>query len=268
MDILNKIVAYKREELKEKKELTPIKKLEKSPYFTAKPISLSKYILREDKDGVIAEFKRRSPSKPAINLYAQIEKVSIGYMQAGASAISVLTDHHFFGGSEEDLITARKYNFCPILRKDFIFDEYQVLEARSIGADAILLIAEILDKDQLNDLAKLASQLGMEVLMELHHIDQLHKLNEFINVLGVNNRNLETFQADPEHSVNLFSSLPEGIVKISESGLNNIQSMIRLTNIGYDGFLIGEKFMSSPDPVKACERFIKEFRMEKQNVLA
>lgn len=266
MDILKKIVTYKRKELKDKMELTPVKKLEKSPYFTAQPISLSKYILRQDKDGIIAEFKRRSPSKPSINPYAQIERISIGYMQAGASAISVLTDHHFFGGSENDLITARKYNFCPILRKDFIFDEYQVIEARSIGADAILLIAEILESNQLKSLAALASNLGMEVLMEIHDIDQLNKLNEYVTLLGVNNRNLETFQTDPEQSIRLYPSLPKDIVKISESGLNDMHVMLKLSEIGYDGFLIGEKFMSSPDPVKACERFIKDYRLEKQKI--
>ena len=156
MHILDKIVAHKKKEVERKKELFPKALLEQSIYYNSRPVSMSEYIRRSDKSGIIAEFKRRSPSKPEINLYADVEKVTLGYMQAGASALSILTDEHFFGGSSEDLKTARKFNFCPILRKDFIIDPYQIDEARSIGADAILLIAEILTLDEVKLLAKYA----------------------------------------------------------------------------------------------------------------
>ncbi|HHL57901.1 MAG TPA: indole-3-glycerol-phosphate synthase, partial [Bacteroidetes bacterium] len=156
MNILDEIVAYKRKEINERKELYPVKLLEKSVYFSSPTVSLKKYLSREDKCGIIAEFKRQSPSKGNINLYADVEEISIGYMRAGASALSVLTDTHFFGGSNDDLKTARKFNFCPILRKEFIIDEYQLYEARSIGADAILLIAEVLSEREVNYLSGIA----------------------------------------------------------------------------------------------------------------
>ena len=164
MNILDQIVAYKKQEVAERKELYPIKLLENSLYFSSPTVSLKKYLAREDKSGIIAEFKRKSPSKGIINAYADVEETSIGYMRAGASALSVLTDSHFFGGSGEDLKTARKFNFCPILRKDFTIDAYQVYEARSMGADAILLIAEILSEKEVKQLAELAKSLEMEVV--------------------------------------------------------------------------------------------------------
>ncbi|RME97053.1 MAG: indole-3-glycerol-phosphate synthase, partial [Bacteroidetes bacterium] len=184
MNILDKIIAHKRKEVARRKARIPIKLLEESLFFNTPVVSLSKYLQRPDKSGIIAEFKRKSPSKAAINLYASVEQVSIGYMQAGASALSILTDEHFFGGKNEDLTTARKFNFCPILRKDFIIDEYQIIEARSIGADAVLLIAACLEKEQLHDFAKLARSLGLEVLVELHHARELDKLSSAAQVVG------------------------------------------------------------------------------------
>ena len=168
-NILDQIVAHKREEVAKRKEIYPVKLLEQSIYFNTPTVSLSKYLRRPDKLGIIAEFKRRSPSKGDINPYASVEEVSIGYMQAGASALSVLTDTHFFGGKNEDLTEARKFNYCPILRKDFVIDEYQIIEARSIGADAILLIAACLEKAEIKSLAALAQSLGLEVLIEIHN---------------------------------------------------------------------------------------------------
>ncbi|MEL6987546.1 MAG: indole-3-glycerol phosphate synthase TrpC, partial [Bacteroidota bacterium] len=206
MEILEKIVAHKKEEVKQRKALKPSALLEKSIFFESNCVSLSTYIKRNDKSGIIAEFKRRSPSRPEINLYADVEKVSIAYMQAGASALSVLTDEHFFGGKNEDLSIARKFNYCPILRKDFVIDEYQILEAKSIGADAILLISECLEKGQLKDLASFAKSLGLEVLMELHSSDQLEKLNDSIDIIGVNNRDLKTFETSIQHSLDLVES--------------------------------------------------------------
>ena len=194
MDILEKIIANKRQEVAERKSLIPEKLLERSIFYETTPLSLKKYLLRADKSGIIAEIKRKSPSKGVINPYVSVERTSIGYMQSGASALSVLTDKEFFGGSNEDLTTARKFNFCPILRKDFIIDEYQVVEAKSIGADAILLIAAVLEKDELKRLGKKAHELGLEVLLEVHNEEELSAINEHVDVLGVNNRNLKTFE--------------------------------------------------------------------------
>ncbi len=256
MHILDKIVAHKRIEIERSKELFPKALLEQSLFYTSTPVSLSEYITRKDKSGIIAEFKRRSPSKPEINLYADVEAVTLGYMQAGASALSVLTDEHFFGGSQEDLKTARKFNFCPILRKDFIIDSYQIDEARSIGADAILLIAEILTKEEVRTLAGYAHELNLEVLMELHSESQLEKICDDIDLIGVNNRDLTTFTTDIAFSVNLYNQLPADKVKISESGIKNLEDILMLKSVGYDGFLIGEQFMLHADPGKACKSLI------------
>lgn len=258
MNILDEIVNHKKKEVAERKELYPVSLLEKSTFFNSPTVSMSRYINREDKSGIIAEFKRKSPSKPAINLYADVEEVSVSYMQAGASALSVLTDNHFFGGKSEDLTIARRYNFCPILRKDFIIDEYQILEARSIGADAILLISEILTKDEVKSLTKLAQSLDLEVLMEIHSEIQLDKYEGNINLIGVNNRNLDTFVTDIQSSKDLYDKLPDEVTKISESGIHNIEAVHELKSIGYDGFLIGERFMATANPGDACQSFIQQ----------
>ncbi len=258
MDILEKIMAYKRKEVAERKSLFPTKLLEQSIYFEAPAVSLRKYLLREDKSGIIAEFKRRSPSKGDINPYASVEQVSIGYMQAGASALSVLTDSHFFGGKSEDLTEARNFNFCPILRKDFVLDEYQLLEAKSIGADAVLLIAECLEAAELAQLARQAKKLGLEVLMEVHSREQLDKFVPEVDAIGVNNRNLKTFEVDIAHSLEMADALPGAAVPVSESGLNDPQAVVALQQAGYKGFLIGEHFMKQADPGKACQEFIRE----------
>lgn len=257
MDILEKIVAHKQKEVAERKDLYPVKLLEQRLYFPTPTVSLSHYLLREDKSGIIAEFKRHSPSKGDINPYAKVEEVTIGYMQAGASALSVLTDTTFFKGKNEDLTEARKFNFCPILRKEFIIDEYQIIEAKAIGADAILLIAECLDKATVTQLAAFARSLGLEVLMEVHSADQLDKLTPDINVVGVNNRNLKTFEVSINTSIKLFPVIPDQFVKISESGISEPQNIVELKQHGFQGFLIGEHFMKAANPAKACLQFIK-----------
>lgn len=257
MNILEKIVEHKKNEIAEAKSKYPSALLEQSIYMESPTVSLAEYIRRADKSGIIAEFKRRSPSKPSINLYADVEEVSMGYMQAGASALSILTDKQFFGGSSKDLTTARKFNFCPILRKDFIIDEYQILEARSIGADAILLIAEILTKEQVASLSKFAKSLGLEVLMELHSEAQLIKYCDAVDLVGVNNRDLSTFKTDIAFSKTLIKKLPTGVVKVSESGISTAAALQELKAVGYEGFLIGERFMASPSPAEACMDFIK-----------
>ncbi len=258
MNILEKIIAHKQEEVQNRKNLYPIKLLEKSIYYETPVVSMTKYLHRSDKSGIIAEFKRRSPSKGAINPYATVEQVSIGYMQAGASGLSVLTDEHFFGGKSTDLTEARKYNFCPILRKDFIIDEYQIVEAKSIGADTILLIAECLEKDRLQQLAKTAQNLGLEVLMEVHSEAQLDKLCNEVNIVGVNNRNLEDFTVSLDTSLGLADKIPGEFTKISESGISDPNAIITLKEAGFKGFLIGETFMKTPNPAKTCLQFIQQ----------
>jgi len=263
MNILEKITKHKIKEVSERKDLFPVKLLEKSVYFNSPTISLKEYLLRPDKSGIIAEFKRKSPSKGYINKYANPEKVSIEYMQAGASALSVLTDNEFFGGTCVDLKTIRKFNYCPILRKDFIIDEYQIIEAKSIGADAILLISAILTENQLVDFEKLANSLNLEVLFEAHNKEELQKIELNNKIIGINNRNLKTFETNIQTSIELAKSIPDNCVKVSESGINNPENIIKLKEHGFKGFLIGEKFMKSANPGTECKNFINKLR--KQN---
>ncbi len=258
MNILDKIIAHKHKEVEERKSLFPEKLLERSIYYGSKTVSLKKYITRDDLSGIIAEIKRKSPSKGVINAHVSVERTSIGYMQAGASALSVLTDEEFFGGKNEDLMTARKYNFCPILRKDFTVDEYQITEAKSIGADAILLIAAALEPKRLKTLAELAKSLGLETLLEVHNEEELNSsLNEHIDLVGVNNRNLKTFEVDINTSLDLASKIPSDFVKVSESGISEPETIVKLKEAGYNGFLMGERFMQSGRPWKSCARFIE-----------
>lgn len=256
MTILEQIVLQKRKEVAESKALYPIKLLERSTYFQATPVSLKKYILREDLFGIIAEFKRRSPSKGMINEFARPEQICLGYMQAGASALSVLTDTTFFGGSKNDLTVARKNNYCPILRKDFIVDEYQVVESRSIGADAILLIVDILTDAEMKGLFSLARSLHMEVMFEVHDKRGVARLPSDAQVVGVNSRNLQDFSVDTGHAISMVEQLPKAAVKVAESGIDTPAIYHTLRKAGYCGFLIGEHFMREASPEKACEQFI------------
>ena len=259
MDILSEIVANKRKEVAANKELYPVKLLEKSTYFEGQPVSIKKYLQRPDKSGVIAEIKRMSPSKGIINAHVSVERTSIGYMQAGASGLSVLTDKEYFGGTSEDLKVARAFNFCPILRKDFMIDEYQIIEAKSLGADVILLIAAVLEKKEIESLGGLAQSLGMEVLLEVHNEDELKRsLTDKVNLVGVNNRDLKTFKTDVQNSINLVDKIPNEFVKVTESGLSNPETVNKLKKLGFDGFLIGETFMQSGRPEKAAKEFIKQ----------
>ncbi|MDX1905780.1 MAG: indole-3-glycerol phosphate synthase TrpC [Bacteroidia bacterium] len=257
MSILDTIIAHKRQEVSRQQELYPVKLLEQSIHMTAPVVSLRQYLLRPDLSGIIAEIKRKSPSQGDINPYISIEKVSIGYMQAGASALSVLTDKHFFGGSAEDLTQARRLNYCPILRKDFIIDEYQLIEARSIGADAVLLIASVLEPARLKTLAAFARSLGLETLLEVHHAAELHpNLHEHISLVGVNNRNLGTFEVSLDTSLSLISQIPNDFIAVAESGISRPEQVIQLYEAGFRGFLMGQQFMQHSEPAKACARFI------------
>lgn len=257
MKYLEKIIAHKSKEIAERKSLYPVKLLEKSVYFPTRPVSMRTYLTRKDKSGVIAEFKRKSPSKGWINQFALPGEITLGYMQSGAAAISVLTDTEFFAGNFKDLSAARDENYCPILQKDFILDEYQIIEAKSIGADCILLIAAILDKEQVNSLAKFAHDLGLEVLLEIHSEEELEKMPEGVSLVGINNRNLDTFDVDLENSEKLLGMLPKDMIKVAESGIHSAKDGARLKSMGFDGMLIGEHFMGTIDPVAACRKFIR-----------
>lgn len=265
MHILDKIIAHKKKEVAERKKLFPTDLLETSIFFKTECVSLVKYLKDKNKSGVIAEFKRRSPSKGDINKYASVEQVTIGYMQAGASALSVLTDTEFFGGKSADLSEARKYNYCPILRKDFIVDEYQIVEAKSIGADAILLIAACLTPDEVRKLSSTAHSLGLQVLMEIHDESELNHFCKNIDVIGVNNRDLKTFKTSVEHSHKLLPLLPNGVAKISESGISDPKDAAGLLLAGYDGLLIGENFMKNSQPELACLEFIEAVERHKNH---
>jgi indole-3-glycerol phosphate synthase len=267
MNILDQIIAHKQTEIAERKEMVPVKQLERSTLFSLPAISMKKFICAPDKTGIIAEFKRKSPSKGMINQSASLKDTTVGYVRAGASALSVLTDNRFFGGSNDDLLNARGFNSCPILRKDFTIDEYQILEAKSIGADAILLIAAVLDPTESKRMTDLAHSLGLEVLMEVHDEDELlNNLDVGADLIGVNNRNLKTFQVSVEVSEKLAPLIPEAIVKVSESGISSPETIIRLKRFGYKGFLVGESFMKEKQPAVAAMDFMAHLgKLEEAN---
>jgi indole-3-glycerol phosphate synthase len=259
MNILDQIIANKKLEVAALKELHPVKSLEKSELLSLQTISLKKSIQDGNTTGIIAEFKRMSPSKGIINASAQVDITTKGYARAGASAISVLTDHKFFGGNNADLVAARQVNSCPILRKDFTIDEYQIIEAKSIGADAILLIAAVLKPGEVHSLTNFAHSLGLEVLLEVHDENELKSnLDTGVDLIGVNNRNLKTFEVSIDTSKWLAEMIPASFVKVSESGISSVEAIVELRQYGYRGFLIGESFMKHVSPEIAATQFIQQ----------
>jgi indole-3-glycerol phosphate synthase len=260
MSILKTIVEHKKKEIASCKQLISLKSLKEMPQFKRLTFGFRESILHPEKTGIIAEFKRKSPSKGIINDQVRVEDVTKGYTRYGASALSVLTDFGFFGGSVDDLQKARVVNQLPILRKDFIIDPYQVYEAKALGADAILLIAAILKKKEAEELALLARDLGMQILMEIHNEHELEMLNESLDIVGVNNRDLKTFEVNLEHSARLSSLIPDHFVKISESGISTPEDIQFLKKYGYRGFLIGENFMKTDDPAIAFANFVKTLK--------
>jgi len=259
MNILDKIIATKRVEVERQKEKINAAELEASPFFGRTCNSLKANLLKSGSSGIIAEFKQKSPSKGEINFKVKVEEVTKDYADAGVAGVSVLTDYEYFGGSLENLVIARKTNpETPILRKDFMIDSYQIYEAKAHGADVILLIAACLEKEQAELLAKKAKQLGMEVLMEVHNAEELEKVNDFLDIVGVNNRDLKTFTMDIETSVRLSKLIPDKFVKISESGIDSAKTIQYLRENGFKGFLIGETFMKTENPGAACKKFIEE----------
>lgn len=259
MNILETIIGQKKIEVAERRRQKPVAMLERSAYFSREPLSLRKFLLDQDKTGIIAEFKRRSPSKGWINANADPAVVTAAYARHGASGLSVLTDENFFGGSLDDLIKARA-NDIPVLRKDFMIDEYQVLEAKAVGADVILLIAANLTPAQVGALASIAGNIGLEVLLEIHNEEELCHICDEVDIVGVNNRNLKTFEVSIETSVHLSSLIPADKIKISESGISDINTINELKRHDYKGFLIGENFMKAPDPAIAFAAFAKQLK--------
>jgi indole-3-glycerol phosphate synthase len=256
-NILAEIVAHKHIEVAARKLQRSAAELQQAPGFARETLSLCQFLQQPEKTGIIAEFKRRSPSKGVINDDVTVQQVTMAYTRYGASGLSVLTDEKYFGGSSDDLQQARSFNQIPILRKDFVIDEYQILEAKAIGADVILLIAECLDAAQVAHLATFAHNLGLEVLLEVHSEEQLEKVTAHTHLVGVNNRDLITFQVDFNRSCELAPKIPAGKVKVAESGINDPAAIVTLKAAGFQGFLIGEHFMKQEDPARAFENFVQ-----------
>jgi indole-3-glycerol phosphate synthase len=254
--ILDKIIDYKFQEVAETKKYYSIERLKDDEHFHRKCYDFAGLI--REKSGVIAEFKRKSPSKGLINKDVWLTDVVKGYEAAGASAISVLTDTIFFGGTSNDLKLAREIVDIPILRKDFMVDEFQLVEAKAMGADVILLIAAAIEKSRCQDLAAFAKSIGLNVFLELHEPSELEHIDDNVDVVGINNRNLKTFKVDVEQSKRLSQLLPTEMVKVAESGISNPSVVKDFKSVGFEGFLIGEYFMRHKDPKEACAKFIQE----------
>ena len=262
MDILTQIAITKRKEVALKKKWVSENQLCESRLFVSPTRSL-KHSLNQRDFGIIAEHKRRSPSKSVINQKIALPEVVSGYEQAGAGGISILTDGTYFGGSLEDLLIARGCTNLPLLRKEFIIDPYQILEARAYGADAILLIAALLGREEIYEFTELAHKLGLEVLMEVHNEEELEQAYiPELDMIGVNNRNLKTFEVSLDISRRLSEKIPEGILKISESGLAGHIEVQELKSIGFQGFLMGEAFMRENNPGEALESFLNNCNNE------
>jgi indole-3-glycerol phosphate synthase len=259
VNILQEIISYKKEEIKKRKMDSPVQHLENAPGFAREIYSMKKFLLDPQRTGIIAEFKRRSPSRGIINDTASVEAVTKGYTDHGASMISILTDEPSFGGSSEDLQKAR-FNEVPILRKDFILDSYQLVESRAMGSDVILLIAACLQPAETWQLAARAKKLGLEVLLEIHEEKELVHVCEEVDVVGINNRDLKTFSVDIDRSIRLSERLPVDKLRVAESGIRNVETLLRMKMAGFNGFLIGEQFMKTPDPAIAFASFIDQLK--------
>ena len=262
MKTLDKIVEDKKIEINKLLSNSSISKLENSHLFSRKCISLKESI-KNNNSGIICEFKRRSPSNQNINYISSLSDVVSGYEEAGAAGLSILTNKKYFDGDTQDIIDIRDISNLPILRKEFIISEYQVIEAKSIGSDAILLIASILSKEEIISYSSLAKSIGLEVLLEIHSEDELYKISgDDIDIVGVNNRNLDTLEIDLNNSIELYGKIPSKFVKISESGISEVESILKLKEVGYNGFLIGEKFMKKSNPMESAYDFIKKIENE------
>ncbi|MCI0920456.1 indole-3-glycerol phosphate synthase TrpC [Sphingobacterium rhinopitheci] len=257
MTILDKIVEKKKIEVAEAKTKVSLTELEQYPLFNRTCYSLKDSILHPQRTGIIAEFKRASPSKGLINGTSSVQDVVKGYQDAGASAISVLTDPDFFQGSLADITAAREVLTIPLLRKEFIVDRYQIAEAKAYGADIILLIAACLSPEEIEEFSSYAKSLGLNVLLEVHNEEELvANIFDTIDAIGVNNRNLKDFTVSLDHSYDLVNKIPNSYIKVSESGISDPQTIKDLKSKGFDSFLIGENFMKTADPATAIKEFV------------
>lgn len=255
MNILDKIILHKKEEISISKKRISIQELKNSEFYERENFSLKQSI--RQRTGIIAEFKRKSPSKGIINNSSNVQNVCLAYEKFGASGISILTDKNFFGGNSEDILQVRKSIKLPILRKDFMIDEYQFYEAKAMGADVVLLIASCLSTSQIQEFTHITKELNLEVLLEIHNEDELKHINQNIDIVGINNRNLKDFKVDLQHSVILKNSLPKDKLSVAESGIYSEEDFKFLRNKGFDAFLMGEYFMRNQSPEKAFENFVK-----------
>jgi len=260
MNILDKIVAQKQLELASAKKLISTEELEDLAFFSRKTFSLKESV--KNKSGIIAEFKRKSPSKGIINDIQNPLSVVSSYEKYGASGISILTDTEFFGGSKEDILNVREHINIPILRKDFMIDAYQFYEAKAMGADVVLLIAACLSPEQVSEFTGLAHSLNLEVLLEIHTEEELKHFNTDIDLVGINNRNLKDFKVDLQHSVNLKNLLPTGTLSVAESGIYNTEDFLFLKEKGFDAFLMGEYFMKGENPGQKFKEFSSNVTMK------
>lgn len=265
MNILEEIIAQKRIEVQQKKLLVPEELLLTAKDFTRKCRSLKEALSSTRSSGIIAEFKRKSPSKGWLKEHASVGQIVKDYHNAGAAGISILTDEIFFGGTLDDLKAGRETIEIPILRKDFIMDEYQLVESKACGADVILLIAAYLTPGRVNELAVKARDLGLEIILEIHHEGELSHICDEVDIVGINNRDLTTFIVDIARSAELAVKVPAGKLMISESGINSDSEVLYLRNYGFSGFLVGEKFMREDNPGKACEDFIDLIKKRNEN---
>jgi indole-3-glycerol phosphate synthase len=259
MNILDKIIAHKREQIAEQKKHVSMEEFLQVETFNRKCFSLISTLQQGNTTGIIAEFKRKSPSLGFINEHANVVEVTTAYTNGEAAALSVLTDEYFFGGSNADLIAAR-INNIPILRKDFIIDTYQIAEAKAIGADVILLIAACLSVEEVKTLAAYAVSIGLEVLLELHDETELGHICADTILVGINNRNLKDFKVDIHAALAMAKKIPNDKIKIAESGISDVETIKIFANAGYKGFLIGENFMKEANPGNAFNNFAHKLK--------
>ncbi|RUT79968.1 indole-3-glycerol phosphate synthase TrpC [Ancylomarina longa] len=257
-NILDRIVQRKIAEVAVQKIQHPIFLLMAEENFKCTCYSAKESISKNTASGIIAEFKRQSPSKGVINETSHLKEVVLAYQEGGVSMVSVLTDETFFGAKNSDFKEARQCLSVPLLRKEFIVDPYQIYQSKAMGADVILLIAAILSPERCKDFAFLAKELGMEVLLELHDESELDHVNRFVDLVGINNRNLKDFSVDTDHSIRLSKQLPDDVIRVAESGLDNPEIVKEMRENGFQAFLMGEHFMKQDSPGDACRNFINE----------
>ncbi|MBL7757274.1 MAG: indole-3-glycerol phosphate synthase TrpC [Chitinophagaceae bacterium] len=266
-NILDTIVAQKRKEIEALKPLSSIERFRREGFFwEIATRSLRDYLLVPGSSGIIAEFKRKSPSKGWFKpKELEVEPVVRAYNDKGAAGMSILTDQQFFGGDLDDLIQAKVISDIPVLRKDFMIDPWQIAEARAFGADVILLIAACLSPREVKEMAIFARTIGLEVLLEIHNEEELGHICDEVDLVGVNNRNLKTFEVDINTSLQLINKIPTDKVAVAESGISNVETIVTLKQAGFSGFLIGENFMKEPEPGVAFETFVEKLRIAHTN---